>query len=199
MKLNIARIETENYVCGPGRQFVIWVQGCSIHCKGCWNQVMWPFEKRTLLDVKELFDLVKEQKNIDGVTILGGEPLDQPEAILEFCRDLKSSDMGITLYTGYEQEQIIDPIRQDILKNIDILICGPYQEELRDINTKWIGSKNQRIIKLTERYKGLTNEDANYCEIDISIDGKITGFGFPDDKLIKKMEEMIYEPNIRNT
>jgi len=100
--------------------------------------------------VSEVLDRRKEH---DGVTILGGEPLDQPESVAELMSRLKNYGFHITIYSGYTIEQLIhrkQPATDYILTHIDTLIDGPFVSELRDAPGEYRGSKNQRIIDLRQ-------------------------------------------------
>lgn len=189
MKINIAHIEPESYIYAPEKQFVIWMQGCSIHCKGCWNTEMWSFEKKQLLKIDDIIAQISKIDNLKGVAFIGGEPFDQSKELLYFVSKLKKNKLGVTIYTGYEKKQLNDNIKKDILKNTDLLISGRYIEKLRNINLKWIGSENQNIDYLTDFYTKQQNDNANYCEINISENGAITMLGFPDDKLTKTLNQ----------
>jgi len=185
MKINIAYIEPESYIYAPEKQFVIWVQGCSIHCKGCWNKQMWSFDKNRLIDIDIIINEIIKTNNTKGVTFLGGEPFDQPNELLYFVSKLKLLNFGITIYTGYEQGELKEEIQIEILNKTDLLISGRYIEELRNPNLQWIGSENQQITYLSDFYKMIENDNANYCELIISENGAITLLGFPDENLIK--------------
>lgn len=185
MKINISHIEPDSYIYAPGKQFVIWVQGCSIHCKGCWNFDMWSFDENQLTDIDELFEKINKIDDLMGVTFIGGEPFDQKNELLYFSTKLKKQQIPITIYTGYELNELKDEISEEILNNTDLLIAGRYKEELRNINLQWRGSENQQILFLSDIYKDYEKEDGNYCEIIISDDGEITILGFPDEKLLE--------------
>ncbi len=189
MRINIAHIEPESYIYAPEKQFVIWMQGCSIHCKGCWNTEMWSFNKKKLLEIDDIIAQIFKINNLKGVTFLGGEPFDQEKELLYFVEKLKKTKLGITIYTGYEQEKLNKNIEKEILKNTDLLISGKYIKELRNTNLQWIGSENQQLIYLSKFYKTNKNNNANYCEINISESGAITMLGFPDEDLIKTISQ----------
>ena len=189
MKINIAHIEPESYIYAPEKQFVIWMQGCSIHCKGCWNTEMWSFSNKQLLEIDEIIKQIIQTENLKGVTFLGGEPFDQTKELLYFINKLKKCKLGVTIYTGYEQEELKENREKEILKNTDLLISGRYIEELRNTNLQWIGSENQKITYLSDFYKATKNDNANYCEINISENGAITMLGFPNENLIKTISQ----------
>jgi anaerobic ribonucleoside-triphosphate reductase activating protein len=185
--LNIVYIEPESYIYAPGKQFVIWAHGCTIRCKGCWNSEMWDSKPKKMFTVNSIIGQIATIKGLSGVTFLGGEPLDQKEPLLELCRSIKNLGLGITIYTGYEKEELNSEICKNIMGLTDILICGRYIESLRDTGLQWRGSSNQKILFLTEYYANYQIDNANYCEINISENGEVRVLGFPDLKLVGQL------------
>jgi anaerobic ribonucleoside-triphosphate reductase activating protein len=178
--MNIAHIEEQSFIYGPGCRFVVWVQGCSIRCKGCWNREMWSFENNIILSVNDLVHKIRDELDfIEGITLLGGEPLDQFAEILELLQKCRELGLTTMLFTGYEMEEINDKGISVILDFTDILITGRYEESKRTINRQWIGSTNQQIHFLTKRYKDFQIENANYVELTLEENGKCTILGFP--------------------
>lgn len=185
--MNIAHIEESSFIYGPGQRFVIWVQGCSIHCKGCWNKEMWSFNTKNEISVSELLERISnEENNIEGITLLGGEPLDQFEEIIELLNECKNIGLSTMLFTGYEMTEIAEKQMTLILDILDILITGRYDKIKRTMNHQWIGSTNQEIYFLTDRYADYEIENNNYTEITINADGSTTILGFPDKILLEK-------------
>jgi anaerobic ribonucleoside-triphosphate reductase activating protein len=179
--MNVAHIEEQSFIYGPGCRFVIWTQGCSIRCKGCWNEAMWDFTPKQELFVASLFAKITAHKDkIEGVTLLGGEPLDQYTETVELVRLCKNAGLSTMLFTGYEMDEIIKKDMAGIRENLDILITGRYDERKRTISRQWIGSTNQTIHFLSSRYKNYKMHDANYIELSIDEDGAIEILGFPD-------------------
>lgn len=177
--MNIAHIEEISYIYGPGTRFVIWVQGCSIRCKGCWNREMWSFEKRSEYTIEELLDMIKLQGNaIEGITILGGEPLDQFGEVHALCLECQHIGLSTMVFTGYELSEIELSEKVAIKSVTDILITGRYIETLRTLDMQWIGSTNQKILFLSDRYSDYKIVDSNYMEINIEESGKCTFLGF---------------------
>jgi anaerobic ribonucleoside-triphosphate reductase activating protein len=178
--MNLAHIENRSFIYGPGCRFVIWTQGCSIQCEGCWNGDMWEFEPNIVMSVGEILELITAEGHaIEGVTLLGGEPLDQPEECVELLRMVKTNGLTTMLFTGYEFGEIKDGKVFDLC---DILITGRYDESKRTLYRQWIGSTNQEIRFLTDVYRNYEIKDANYVEIGIEEDGRITMLGFPPDQ-----------------
>ena len=183
MKINVAHIEPESYIYAPDKQFVIWLQGCSIRCKGCWNKEMWSFDKKNYIKIETLIEQITKIKDIKGVTFIGGEPFDQINELFNFVQKIKDKELGVTIYTGYEKNELQSTIALKILQYTDLLISGRYVEALRNDNLQWIGSENQKIDFLSDFYSRHEQDNANYCEINISDTGAITMLGFPDEKL----------------
>ena len=187
--MNIAHIEDHSFIYGPGCRFVIWVQGCSIHCKGCWNKEMWSFKTKNEVSVAELTKrIIGESDIIEGITLLGGEPLDQFEEIIELLYECKKNGLSTMLFTGYEMTEIAEKQMTLIHDNLDILITGRYDKTKRTMNHQWIGSTNQEIHYLTERYNNFTIVNSNYIEISIDDFGKIETFGFPNESFLKSLQ-----------
>ena len=181
--MNVAHIETKSFIYGPGCRFVIWVQGCKIHCKGCWNSQMWSFATNNSYSVLQLLEMInRERSSIEGVTLLGGEPLDQYEETYKLCSECQRSGFSTMIFTGYELSEIEHSTRATIKDVADILIVGRYEETLRTTEKQWIGSTNQQILFLTDRYMDYKLYDTNYMEINIEESGKCTILGFPDEK-----------------
>ncbi len=175
--MNLAHIEERSFIYGPGCRFVVWVQGCSIRCEGCWNHWMWDFEPRNVLSVYEIFEMVTVEKDfIEGITILGGEPLDQYHETVKLLSLCRSAGLTTMLFTGYETDEICD---RSVFELCDILITGRYDQTKRTLCHQWIGSTNQEILFLTDVYKDYELKNANYVEINIDENGMVTFLGFP--------------------
>jgi len=183
--MNIAHIEEHSYIYGPGCRFVIWVQGCSIRCSGCWNQKMWSFQKRNEITIQSLLKKIsKETEHIEGITLLGGEPLDQYEEVVSLLVACRNINLSTMVFTGYEMNEIYDKGFNKILNYSDILITGRYEKKKRTINHQWIGSTNQNVLFLSDRYKNYELMNKNFVEISIDESGKITTLGFPDKETL---------------
>jgi anaerobic ribonucleoside-triphosphate reductase activating protein len=133
---------------GPGTRYTIWTQGCSIHCPGCSNKDTWDFNKGTEYDIKVLAEDILSTNGIDGVTITGGEPLDQFDAVYELCHCI-FKEKSIFLTTGYST---LNLERAKIITVLDMLCCGPFELD-KKCNDGWRGSSNQDVVYLTERGK----------------------------------------------
>lgn len=141
---------------------------------------MHSFEGGEEISIENIVAQIKESE-INNVTILGGEPLDQLEETIKLMDNIKKLDIGIILYTGYEKEEIENSNKNRVLNYADILISGRYIEEKRNINNHLYGSENQIMDFITDRYKKENIINGTYVEIDIDENGKINMYGYPDD------------------
>lgn len=163
---------------GPGFRITIWVSGCTHACPGCQNKHTWKYAKGHKLDdmvpytnityKDKILNLIGDE-HIDGVTISGGDPLDQSAQALEelakFLSNIKKRypEKSIWLYTGYFIEDLNNYPHKEVIKNCDVIIDGPYVKEKRNITIPFRGSTNQRIIDVQKSFK-----ENKICMIDDS-------------------------------
>ena len=151
----------KNDMCAaPGVSVSFFTQGCPHHCKGCHNPDTWSFtggKEFTQNTLNEIIDALTANGITRSLAIMGGEPLCEENAFLTYLVvsniKQKMPDIKIYLWTGYYYEELIrlhNPRVAQILELIDVLIDGPYVEELRDITLPMRGSSNQSIIELTK-------------------------------------------------
>jgi len=140
---------------GPGLRTVIWFQGCPIRCPGCYNPHLWPFEGGQEMSVEDVLKHVRQglARGDVGVSLVGGEPLAQPEARAELCIALCESGVHIIVYSGLVYEDIVSlveaiPAFEIILDNADVLVDGPFIRSEYDPAIAYRGSRNQRVIDL---------------------------------------------------
>ena len=147
---------------GPGFRCSVWLSGCLRRCPGCFNpeaqdpEFGKPFDKEAKEKVfKELSD-----KNCDGLSLLGGEPLskcsDNRKQVIQLCKEVKERfpEKDIYLWSGYTFEEIAgDRSMQDILKYVDCIIDGPFVESKKDLACPLRGSSNQRVIDVKKTLK----------------------------------------------
>jgi anaerobic ribonucleoside-triphosphate reductase activating protein len=150
--LNIAEICPATRTLGPGKRFIIWVQGCCFRCRECISPEWIPQKQATLVEPIQLGDYILSIPGTEGVTISGGEPMLQATALNELFTYLRQHrDISIMCFTGFTLQELqgkLDPAINQILTTIDVLIDGQYIPELND-NKGWRGSSNQRIHFLT--------------------------------------------------
>lgn len=150
LTVGISRIHFPVTTLGPGRRLGIWFQGCSLRCEGCISVDTWATAK-TLIPIEQLMmKLSSYLPLIDGITISGGEPFDQFEALLAIVVQLRErTKVDILVYTGYGVEDITDQLQQ-IKPYIDVLISDPFQRHSSQ-TLRLRGSDNQRLHCFTSQ------------------------------------------------
>lgn len=154
---------------GTGLRVCLWCSGCNHHCKNCQNPITWDPNDGAKFDTKAKNEIFNELSKdyISGITLTGGDPLNENnlESVLNLVNEIRLSypEKTIWLYTGYTWEQIMYPVvtgdfnperdklvkmRQDIVRQCDVLVDGRYEEDKRDVAYHWAGSTNQRVIDI---------------------------------------------------
>lgn len=164
--MNYHTIEKCSMLNGDGLRTVLWVAGCSLHCKHCQNPETWDYNSGILFDKNAEQELLNSLKSdyIAGLTVSGGHPLDPNnyQAVLGLCKKIRKifgDSKTIWVYTGYEWKQVKD---LEIMKYIDVLVDGSFIEELKDEKLHWRGSSNQNVIDVKDSLK--TGFTILYCE-----------------------------------
>ena len=150
-KLNIALINMCTEAEGPYRRMAIWFQGCNVLCDGCCNPELQPIKVAHIMTVQEIIDVAldaKEKNGIEGITFLGGEPTLQ-ENLYVLCAALREHELGTILFTG---KSFIE-LPENLINNVDMVVDGKFDENQIDFERNLVGSMNQRIHLITERYK----------------------------------------------
>lgn len=191
MKLRVFNIIKKTKVEGPESRYCIWTQGCSRHCKGCQAVHTWSHTGGTLYDTEDIINDILNQKDIEGVTFLGGEPFEQAEALGEIASRVKENGLGVLCFTGgYIEELRAEQKNKKLLDNVDLLIDGPFEQDKVDYSRPWCGSSNQRYHFLTNRYNDeIFLKYKNKVEVNISKNGIIFLNGMGDfDKIVQKID-----------
>lgn len=183
VQLKIAQIIPDTEAEGPGRRFALWVQGCAIRCPGCCNPEMFGTEGGRIADSAELAAQALAVKDLEGVSVLGGEPTEQPEGVADFCERVKAGGLSVMIYSGYTLEELRakqSPAVERILAAADLLADGRYDNKLPETKRRWLGSSNQRLHFFTNRYQADDPRfsTANTVELRLSKDG-LTVNGWP--------------------
>lgn len=146
--LVLAGIVNDSIVDGPGIRVTIFAQGCPHHCEGCHNPESHPFGVGTKVPVEELVRVVRGNPLAKGVTFSGGEPFCQAEGFLCLAKQLKPLGYELAAYTGYTWEQLIEgsPAQRALLETLDVLVDGPFILAQRNLDLRFRGSENQRIL-----------------------------------------------------
>lgn len=150
-KIRLAGIAYESLVNGPGLRRVFFSQGCKHNCKGCFNPETHDFNSGKELDMDELIKDVEDNPMIQGVTFSGGDPFERAEEFSYMAKEFKKINKSVWCFTGYTYEYILENIHSksgwnELINSIDVLIDGPFMEELKEEGLKFRGSSNQRII-----------------------------------------------------
>ena len=188
--LRVAAIVPETEAEGPGRRFALWVQGCTIRCPGCCNPHFFErgggreVEERQLVD--QLAPLVGR---VEGITLLGGEPFEQAEALSRVASGAQALGLSVMTFTGSTMEELRDrggsgePGVAALLAATDLLVDGRYQVGLPEGERRWAGSTNQRFHFLTSRYApgielAIDGQPVRTVEITLA-GGKLRANGWP--------------------
>jgi len=179
MKLNIYKKVSCTRVLGKGRRFGLWLQGCDKKCFNCIAKDSWEKGIGEEIDVKKLAREVNSL-DIDGITISGGEPLLQDEALSYFL-NLIDENLNVILYTGFRFEEVK---HLKTIKKVDLLIDGEYIDELNN-DSPLIGSINQRVFVLSEKGIELVEymKSLEKREIEINISKDVFLIGIPPKNL----------------
>jgi anaerobic ribonucleoside-triphosphate reductase activating protein len=190
--INLAGFLARSSANGPGIRSVVWVQGCPLHCEGCFNPQFLSFTPAQQVTPSTLADRICSREPVDGVTFSGGEPFAQADALGELGERLQQRGLSIVTFTGFSHDRVLGATRpawQRLLAVTDLLIAGPYIPSLK-CDTPWIGSSNQQIIPLTDV---ITLPDSRspvsgqVAEFTIHTDGTLTATGFPDGNFVKAL------------
>jgi anaerobic ribonucleoside-triphosphate reductase activating protein len=147
--INVGGIEAESIVDGPGFRYVIFVQGCEFRCPGCHNARLQSFEGGRLTSIDSTLNEMRANPLLDGITLSGGDPFTQAEVCAALAEEVHAMGLSVVTFTGFLWEDLIDSGRADwrrLIEASDILVDGPFIQELRNIDLRFRGSSNQRLI-----------------------------------------------------
>ncbi len=183
--LNVADIRCRSQVNGPGIRSVVWVQGCTLGCPGCFNPHTHLHEKRHLFEPQALGRHLARAPKADGITLSGGEPFEQAEACAILAETVRELGLSVMVFTGYPFHKLQESEQSSVkglLKAVDLLIAGPYVERLKTKGTLWQASANQTIHLLTDRLAdAVASVSPNNPVAEIICDGvAFEATGFPD-------------------
>lgn len=180
--------EENEHLYGPGRRLLLFVQGCSLHCKGCVNQHLWQFGAGANITTQELLELCQD---VEGITLHGGEPLDQSDGLLEVMIALKEAGKTIILFTGYQYKELSKASQKRAWKLADLVVSGRYVESKRNIYLQFRGSTNQRVYRHKGVYKEYRIKDGkSVAIIRLNEDGKMQSRGFRTKGLEQLFKEI---------
>lgn len=157
--MNYADIKKIDVANGEGVRVSVFVSGCNHHCKGCFNQCAWDFnygKKFTEKEEQQIIDYMNHDY-ISGLSLLGGEPLEprNQEGLLSLVKKVKEKfpNKNIWCYTGFDFEKDVvgkmakdNETTRELLKYIDVIVDGKFEEDKKDLKLQFRGSSNQKIV-----------------------------------------------------
>jgi len=186
--IRVHSILDRSVVNGPGERCVIWVQGCTLNCSGCWNPQTWGPRGGALWTADDLIGHVLSLDHLDGVTLSGGEPFQQAEELIPFVRAVRAHGLTAMAYTGYEVQELVKPSQLELFGLLDIAVTGRYRKELRTFDAGWRGSTNQTIHWLSETADHAI--PSARVELHLRPDGGVLVTGFPPEELLSGVREV---------
>lgn len=184
IKVHKLMIVENEHLYGPGKRLLLYLKGCSIHCEGCINKHLWSFEGGTPMNSTEILEICKKE-NLDGITIHGGEPLDQANGLYDVVKAIKHENYTSILFTGYIKKEL-NKTQIKIWSLSDIVVAGRFQINKRNVNLQFRGSTNQRVYTHNGPYKNYKIHDG-YTTAILTIDenGDMDVNGFLSEDIIK--------------
>jgi anaerobic ribonucleoside-triphosphate reductase activating protein len=147
--LTIGGIESESIVDGPGFRYVVFVQGCNFRCPGCHNSQLQSFSGGRRVSVAEIIAAIKANPLLSGLTLSGGDPFTQAASCAALAEQVRGRGLSVVTYTGYRWEDLLaanNPAWRRLIDATDILVDGPFIQSLKNIELRFRGSANQRLI-----------------------------------------------------
>jgi anaerobic ribonucleoside-triphosphate reductase activating protein len=196
-RLRVARIHYPVTALGPGRRLGVWAQGCGLACRGCMSRDTWDLAGGRVVTIARLAEIWRAAAGdgATGVTVSGGEPLDQAAPVAAFLRRVRQDTAAdVLVYTGYEWECAWRKA-PEVLRLADAVITGPY-EAGRPTELIWRGSANQQLVPLTElgrqRYERYVDFETSMPPIQVGSDAD--GYwvvGVPRTGDLSRMERLL--------
>jgi anaerobic ribonucleoside-triphosphate reductase activating protein len=189
------------YVLGPGKRVGLWLQGCTLNCPGCMSPHLFVQREENKMAVAALMEKLQiGLSSCDGVTISGGEPFEQPQALCALLQQIAPfRHLDVMVYSGFTIEEIWqDSDKREALRWIDMLMDGRF--DVKASNHKiWRGSDNQRLLLLSER----AQKYAEFCEarmngqramqVEMTEAGDLRVYGIPERGALRKVEKKLQE------
>lgn len=160
-KVNVAAFDPTTRAHGPGERFAIWTQGCAINCVGCGNPHMLEAREQDLMTPEQLIFLIGQAvtcvRPIEGITLMGGEPMEQAQALAPIIEQVRAQHgLNVLTFTGFTLKKL-RALQNEwvnrLLKATDTLIAGPFVQRKLDPSSI-VGSTNQRVHHLTDALNG---------------------------------------------
>jgi anaerobic ribonucleoside-triphosphate reductase activating protein len=207
--MQIHEFISDSQVNGPGCRAVLWFQGCSLGCPGCWNPQTHAFDMKSERSVEEVGSWILACPGIEGVTFSGGEPFQQAPGLLELCECVKAErpHLSLGIFSGYTIKELAAgrwqyrcsqdrlwhqgtaALFNQIAAHLDFGVFGRFATGRASTEKPLCGSRNQEVVFFTDRYSERDLEPQS-CEINLSHDGsEMTVTGFPPPDLVRGLSE----------
>jgi anaerobic ribonucleoside-triphosphate reductase activating protein len=203
---------------GPGNRAVLWFQGCSLSCKGCWNPETHAFHEKTRTSIGEIQDWIKNLKDVEGITFSGGEPMQQAPYLYVLMAWIKDNrpDLSIGMYTGYTKKELENgtfkwmsaapenketdgwhrgstQLWEEIKKHLDFAVVGRYIQSMACHDEPLRGSRNQEVLFISDLYKS-DDLPPQIAEVTIGEDALIQITGYPTVEFLEEIRGNKPEP-----
>lgn len=175
--LRLHAIEWNSCANGPGMRAVFWTQGCTLGCPGCFNPQTHPHGGGTMHPAENLLAELTRRSDLQGITLTGGEPLQQPAAVANLLRLVRThTDLSVVMFTGYSSVEIgRTALFTAIAGQCDAIIAGRYNHKLaKGENPGLVSSANQELILITNRYQAGDFRQLPEGEVWIAADGSVS-------------------------
>jgi anaerobic ribonucleoside-triphosphate reductase activating protein len=184
LNVQIAHIVESTQAEGPGNRFSIWFQGCTLRCPGCCNPELFSSRGGIQISVSEILNKIAALgSTIEGISVLGGEPFEQAEALNELVTGTQKLGQSVMVYSGFSLHELKQKKNASVdsaLAHIDLLVDGRFEEKLKSTARRWIGSSNQQLHFLSSKYAPTDARfiSPNTMELRL-VNGKLTVNGWP--------------------
>ena len=185
---------------GPGRRFALWVAGCSLRCPGCCNPELFEgrhVAPRSVEPTVEAIAAATDAYDIEGITVLGGEPLDQIEGVATLGRAVKGMGLGVIVFTGYTLAEARQrPGFASLWRSLDTLVDGRYDPHRPEPprGRMVVGSTNQRLHHASPRYADPQRwQGPRSAELQVAPDGTVTAVGTPRE--VARLLKLVAAPS----
>lgn len=206
MRLAVNKAHHPVTALGPGTRAAIWVQGCSIHCRGCLSHDTWDADPAREVEVGDLLAWIESlpAASVDGVTISGGEPFDQPDALLALVEGLDAwraelaHEVDLLAFSGYPLRRLEDR-HAALLARLDAVIAEPFRRD-RPTRLLWRGSSNQRLVPFSalgrRRYGPYLEQEVERPPMQAVVDEAIWYVGVPRAGDLDRLDALLAERGV---
>ena len=198
VSVRIARLAPSTRVEGPGLRAAIWVAGCSIQCDGCFNPHLFDAsvgEDRLAAEIVPV--ILSVQPAVEGITLLGGEPFDQAQALSVVAAEAQEAALNVMTFTGFTHEHLLRRARKDagvgdLLASTDLLVDGPFIAAQVDSSRPLLGSRNQRFLPLSREGEQMVHRlEPDGLEVTVAADGRVSVNGWATTSVLEGVLDLL--------